>query len=110
MFTQLNPPLPVTVIDKGQGLALAVIDYGPEHNLLWVTALDRKRRNLVRAQLEGTDANKLAARERQGEVYRPAVRAETRAARHASRPFSNVAGCKSRLECLACVTIVCLAL
>ncbi|WP_225871492.1 hypothetical protein [Qipengyuania atrilutea] len=40
MFTQLNPPLPVTVLDRGKGLALAVIDYGPEHNLLWVTALD----------------------------------------------------------------------
>ena len=40
MFTQLNPPLPVLVTDRGAGLALAVIDYGPEHNLLWVTALD----------------------------------------------------------------------
>ncbi|WP_443969526.1 hypothetical protein [Sphingobium sp. CR28] len=39
-FTQLEPPLPLTVIDKGDGLALAVIDYGPEHNLLWVTAID----------------------------------------------------------------------
>lgn len=40
MFTQLEPPLPVHVIDKGSGLAFAVIDYGIEHNLLWVTALD----------------------------------------------------------------------
>ena len=40
MFTQLNPPLPVTVIDRGKGLAVAVIDYGPEHNLIWVTAID----------------------------------------------------------------------
>lgn len=40
MFTQLNPPLPVTVLDRGKGLAMAVIDYGPEHNLIWVTALD----------------------------------------------------------------------
>lgn len=39
-FTQLNPPIPVTVIDKGDGIAFAVIDYGPEHNLLWVTGLD----------------------------------------------------------------------
>ena len=39
-FTQLNPSIPVTVIDRGDGLAFAVIDYGPEHNLLWVTALD----------------------------------------------------------------------
>ena len=40
MFTQLNPPLPVKVEDRGAGLAIAVIDYGPEHNLIWVTALD----------------------------------------------------------------------
>jgi len=39
-FTQLNPPIPVTAIDRGDGLAFAVIDYGPEHNLLWVTAMD----------------------------------------------------------------------
>ncbi len=41
MFTQLNPPLPVLVTDKGTGMAFAVIDYGAEHNLLWVTALDQ---------------------------------------------------------------------
>ena len=40
MFTQLDPPLPVHVLDRGSGLAFAVIDYGIEHNLLWVTALD----------------------------------------------------------------------
>ena len=40
MFTQLDPPLPVTVLDRGKGLAMAVIDYGPEHNLIWVTAID----------------------------------------------------------------------
>lgn len=40
MFTQLNPPLPVIVLEKGSGYALAVIDYGQEHNLIWVTALD----------------------------------------------------------------------
>lgn len=40
MFTQLDPPLPVYVIDKGAGLAFGVIDYGIEHNLLWITALD----------------------------------------------------------------------
>jgi hypothetical protein len=36
---QLNPPLPV-VTPKGNGLAHLVIDYGPEHNLLWVVFLD----------------------------------------------------------------------
>lgn len=40
MFTQLNPPLPVIVLEKGPGLAFAVIDYGVEHNLIWVTTLD----------------------------------------------------------------------
>lgn len=39
-FTQLNPPLPISVQDRGDGLAFAVIDYGPEHNLIWVTAID----------------------------------------------------------------------
>lgn len=40
MFTQLNPPLPVEVIGKGKGYAIAVIDYGQEHNLIWVTAIN----------------------------------------------------------------------
>jgi hypothetical protein len=39
MLTQLNPPLPVET-PKGRGYAVAVIDYGIEHSLLWVTALD----------------------------------------------------------------------
>lgn len=40
MFTQLDPTLPVHVIDRGDGYAFAVIDYGQEHNLIWVTALN----------------------------------------------------------------------
>ncbi|SFS12458.1 hypothetical protein [Sphingomonas jatrophae] len=39
-FTQLNPPIPVTVLDKGKGYAVGIIDYGQEHNLIWVTALN----------------------------------------------------------------------
>jgi len=39
-FTQLDPPLPLEVIDKGKGLAIGMIDYGAEHNLIWVTAID----------------------------------------------------------------------
>ncbi len=39
-FTQLNPPIPIEVIGKGKALAFAVIDYGPEHNLMWVSAID----------------------------------------------------------------------
>jgi hypothetical protein len=40
MFTQLDPSLPVTVEGKGKGYAFAVIDYGQEHHLIWVVALD----------------------------------------------------------------------
>jgi hypothetical protein len=40
MFTQLNPPIPMSVEGKGEGVALAVIDYSQEHHLLWVVAID----------------------------------------------------------------------
>jgi hypothetical protein len=40
MFTQLNPPLPLHVIGKGDGYAVGVIDYGQEHNMIWVTAIN----------------------------------------------------------------------
>lgn len=39
MFTQLNPSLPMDT-PKGAGYAVAVIDYGLEHSLLWVVALN----------------------------------------------------------------------
>jgi hypothetical protein len=39
MLTQLDPPIPLHVNGRGDGYALAVIDYGPEHNLIWVTAI-----------------------------------------------------------------------
>ncbi len=39
MLTQLDPTLPVKTA-KGTGYAFAVIDYGQEHHLLWVVALD----------------------------------------------------------------------
>ena len=39
MFTQLNPSIPLDT-PKGAGYALAVIDYGLEHSLLWVVALN----------------------------------------------------------------------
>jgi len=38
-FVQLPPPLPLHVIGKGDGFAIAVIDYSQEHNLIWVTAI-----------------------------------------------------------------------
>jgi len=39
VFTQLDPTIPMAT-SKGDGLAFAVIDYGIEHDLLWVVALD----------------------------------------------------------------------
>ncbi len=39
VILQLNPPLPVTT-PKGNAFAQLVIDYGPEHDLLWVCAQD----------------------------------------------------------------------
>ena len=39
MITQLNPPLPL-ITPRGKGLAHFVIDYGPEHHLMWTVFLD----------------------------------------------------------------------
>jgi hypothetical protein len=39
-FQQLNPTMPVSVEGKGTGFAFAVIDYGQEHHLIWVVAID----------------------------------------------------------------------
>lgn len=38
-ITQLNPTLPVNT-PKGKGFAVALIDYGPEHDLIWVVFVD----------------------------------------------------------------------
>ncbi len=38
-ITQLDPPLPLDT-PKGSGLAHLVVDYGPEHDLMWVVFLD----------------------------------------------------------------------
>jgi hypothetical protein len=40
MFTQLNPTIPLHVLGKGDGYAIGMIDYGQEHSLIWVTAID----------------------------------------------------------------------
>jgi hypothetical protein len=40
MFVQLNPQIPLRVIDKGNGMAIGVIDYSQDHDLLWVIVLD----------------------------------------------------------------------
>ena len=39
MLLQLNPPLPLET-PMGAALAHVLIDYGPEHSLLWVCFLD----------------------------------------------------------------------
>lgn len=39
MITQLNPPIPLET-PKGKALAHFLIDYGPEHHLMWVTFVD----------------------------------------------------------------------
>ena len=39
MILQLNPPIPVST-PKGDGLAWVLIDYGAEHHLMWVVAID----------------------------------------------------------------------
>ncbi|MEO6093481.1 MAG: hypothetical protein ABIT04_01470 [Novosphingobium sp.] len=37
---QLTPPLPVEVTGKGNGLAFAVMENGPDQELVWVSAID----------------------------------------------------------------------
>ena len=40
MLLQLNPPIPVTT-PKGKALAHILIDYGAEHDLIWVCFQDQ---------------------------------------------------------------------
>ena len=40
--TQLNPPIPIDS-PKGSALAHMIIDYGPEHHLIWVAFIDDTR-------------------------------------------------------------------
>lgn len=39
MILQLNPAIPM-ICPKGNGYAIALIDYSQEHHLLWVIAID----------------------------------------------------------------------
>lgn len=39
MILQLNPPIPMSC-PKGNGYAIALIDYSQEHHLHWVIAID----------------------------------------------------------------------
>lgn len=40
MILQLDPTIPVFIPGKGTGQALALIDPGTEHHLLWIVAMD----------------------------------------------------------------------
>jgi hypothetical protein len=40
MIKQLNPPIPVHVLNRGNGIAHAIIDYGAEFDLLWVVFMN----------------------------------------------------------------------
>ena len=60
---QLNPPLPVTT-PKGAGLAHVLIDYGAEHDLVWVVFQDTGecgswRNQEIRAQANITMGRKI---------------------------------------------------
>ena len=39
-LNQLNPPIPLWHTQKGNGYAIAVIDYSPEYHLHWVVGFD----------------------------------------------------------------------
>lgn len=39
MIHQLNPSIPL-ITPKGEGLAWAMIDYGEEHDLIWIVAIN----------------------------------------------------------------------
>ena len=40
-FTQLNPTIPVET-PRGKGMAIGILDYGPEHDLQWLVFLDTR--------------------------------------------------------------------
>lgn len=49
IFTQLHTPIPLDT-PRGPGWAHAVIDYGQEHELLWVIFLDESGENWIYGQ------------------------------------------------------------
>ncbi|CAB4156030.1 hypothetical protein UFOVP661_30 [uncultured Caudovirales phage] len=58
MMMQLDPPIPV-VTPEGKGLAQVLIDYGPEHDLMWVVFLNNGEcwtynNKLIRANINVT--------------------------------------------------------
>lgn len=88
-FTQLQSPIPLFVLGKGKGMAMAVIDYGPEHNLIWVTAIDDTGEiwcapnSLVRMQANWTSGR---GRSQAEEMARDCVQAYPATSKVADRP------------------------
>jgi hypothetical protein len=41
MLLQLNPPIPLFCPGRGPGMAVLVIDYSQDHDLLWTVIADR---------------------------------------------------------------------
>ena len=56
MMIQLNPPIPV-LLPEGKGLAHVLIDYGAEHDLLWVCFLENGECWTYKNQLIRADSN-----------------------------------------------------
>lgn len=67
MITQLNPPLPMTT-PQGKGLAHMIIDYGPEHDLVWVVFQKNSEIWCWRNQDVRADANVTYGRPKSGEA------------------------------------------
>lgn len=44
---QLNPSIPVEVVDKGTGKAVVMLDYGPDEELYWVVFLDKDNKSII---------------------------------------------------------------
>jgi hypothetical protein len=40
---QLNPQIPLVVLGKGEGYAVAMIDYSPEYSIYWVCFITATR-------------------------------------------------------------------
>lgn len=68
MILQLNPPIPIET-PKGSGMAWVLIDYGPEHDLMWVVAIDSSGEIWTYANPEvRAQKNITLGRKKQGDV------------------------------------------
>ena len=67
MMIQLDPPLPV-ITPAGKGLAHVLIDYGAEHDLLWVVFQENRESWTWRNQDIRADANITFGRYKDGQL------------------------------------------